>query len=200
MHRLAGILSRAVIQTYMIINVFKKCVNRFGFYKNWLTILTAQHTAKSIFQVVCGQLGFADGKALSRNSLGLKSFGSLTALGSVTRVGCSGSESSLSNCSMETTDICEFHGSILGLAAVICYDTPVSEVNMSKLSFKILIFPNLSDNRSIGNITCCVSALLFSDIHIDIPKPKDHYAIFYSVLFTKRERVFICLNSSHRCQ
>ncbi|KAK3746952.1 hypothetical protein RRG08_030362 [Elysia crispata] len=95
-------------------------------------------------KVVCGQLGFADGKALSRNSLGLKSFGSLTALGSVTRVGCSGSESSLSNCSMETTDICEFHGSILGLAAVICYDTPVSEVNMTD-AVRIVPDPGASD-------------------------------------------------------
>ncbi|GFO24738.1 deleted in malignant brain tumors 1 protein-like, partial [Plakobranchus ocellatus] len=81
-------------------------------------------------KVVCRELGFEDGKALKRNSLGLVSYGSLTALGSVTNVNCVGTEPSLSNCSMDSTDLCEFHGSIIDLAAVVCYPTPVSQVDM----------------------------------------------------------------------
>ena len=91
-------------------------------------------------QVVCRELGFVDGKALTGNSLGLVSYGSLTAVGSVTQVNCSGSEQNLNGCTMTDLDVCDFQGSIIDLAAVICYDKPASEVNMSELLY-IKVYP-----------------------------------------------------------
>ncbi|GFR64780.1 scavenger receptor cysteine-rich type 1 protein M130 [Elysia marginata] len=98
-------------------------------------------------QVVCRELGFVDGKALTGNSLGLVSYGSLTALGSVTRVGCLGSEANFSSCPMESTDLCEFTDSIINLAAVICYDKLVSEVNMTDA---VRIAPDSNASEKVG--------------------------------------------------
>ncbi|RUS70460.1 hypothetical protein EGW08_021779 [Elysia chlorotica] len=64
-------------------------------------------------QVVCRELGFVAGKALTGNSLGLVSYGSLSALGSVTQVKCAGNEPNLNNCSMQKTDLCEFQDSVI---------------------------------------------------------------------------------------
>lgn len=83
-------------------------------------------------QVVCRELNYPDGRAFIRNSLGLVSYGSLTALGSVTNVSCTGHETDLASCPMNSTSMCGFEGSIIKLASVICYNKTVTEADLSE--------------------------------------------------------------------
>ncbi|XP_059173734.1 uncharacterized protein LOC131954198 isoform X1 [Physella acuta] len=82
-------------------------------------------------KVVCREVGFTDGKALQWNSLGAVAYGSFTAAGSYTNVSCDGTESTLSQCSLEETTLCEFRDSIIDLASVICYNTSLAQVDMT---------------------------------------------------------------------
>ncbi|CAL1541079.1 unnamed protein product [Lymnaea stagnalis] len=76
-------------------------------------------------------MGYQDGKALMRNSLGASSYGSFTVVGSYTNVSCTGTETTLSQCPMNKTDICPFHNSFIDLASVICYNQSISGINMT---------------------------------------------------------------------
>ncbi|XP_012937884.1 deleted in malignant brain tumors 1 protein [Aplysia californica] len=80
-------------------------------------------------RVACRELGFADGRALCCNSLGSVSYGSLTAMGSMTNFTCTGKEESLTECGMIQTGLCNFNEAIINLAAVICYDKPFEEID-----------------------------------------------------------------------
>ena len=87
---------------------------------------------------MCLELGFKDGKAMQRNSLGAMAYGSLTTLGAMTNVNCTGAEASFSHCHSEDHEVCEFDGSVIKIAAVICYNKSYEEVESRKLTSQLL--------------------------------------------------------------
>ena len=86
-------------------------------------------------QIVCKELGFRDGKSLHRNALGGVAHGSVTAIGSLTNLNCTGAEATITDCESVYVPMCNFDDSVLEVASVICYDTMYSNVNSSKLIY-----------------------------------------------------------------